>query len=83
MERLFTKAAEVGCGIELNKSGIPLNYGDIDTVMRPYKIAKSCGCKFYLGTDAHHPDTFVGMKEALDRVISILELTENDKFIPN
>lgn len=81
MERLFTKAASVGCGIELNKSGIPLKDGSIETVLRPYRIAKECGCKFYLGTDAHHPDTFVGMKEAHERVISLLGLTENDKFL--
>ena len=80
MERIFTKAASVGCGIELNKSGMPLNYGDVETVLRPYRIAKACGCKFYLGTDAHHPDTFVGMKEHLDRVITLLGLTESDKF---
>lgn len=50
--RLFTKAAQLGVGIELNDT---FDGEDVDIVLRPYRIAKECGCKFYLGSDAHHP----------------------------
>ena len=29
---------------------------DTDAVLRMFRIAKNAGCKFYLGSDAHHPD---------------------------
>ena len=81
MTRLFTKAASLGCGIELNRDDMSFRWGGIDTVLRPFKIAKSCGCKFYLGTDAHHPNEFDGMRETYESVIDSLGLTEDDKFL--
>jgi hypothetical protein len=38
------------------------------------------GCKFYLGTDAHHPDAFVKSKAIFEGAIERLKLTEDDKF---
>ena len=81
MIRLFTKAASLGCGIELNKDDMSFEWGGVDTVLRPFKIAKSCGCKFYLGTDSHHPKEFYGMREVYESVIDSLGLTEDDKFV--
>ena len=78
--RLFTKAAALGVGIELNASDMCSADEDADLVLRPYRIAKKCGCKFYLGTDAHHPASFEGMKETFNRVIDLLDLQESDKF---
>ena len=80
MERLFSKAAKVGCGIELNKSDMSYADGDEDIILRPFRIAKSCGCKFYLGSDAHHPHHFDRAKVVFERAIDRLNLTENDKF---
>ena len=77
-ERLFKKAAEVGVGIELNFGDADLEDGEI--IFRPFKIAKKCGCKFYFGSDAHHPE---GLEQAVaryEKVIDILELEESDKF---
>ena len=76
-ERVFKKAAEVGVGIELN-------YYDIrsatESTWRPFRIAKAQGCKFYMGSDAHHPQdldpAIAGFKKAVD----VLGLTEDDKF---
>lgn len=79
--RLFTKAKNLGCGIELNRSDMSFGFGGRDTVLRIYEIAKMCGCKFYLGTDAHHPDALYGMREVFEPVIDTLGLTEDDKFI--
>jgi len=53
---------------------------EADTVLRIFKIAKQCGCKFYLGSDAHHPNWFNDVKAIFERAIDLLELTEDDKF---
>ena len=79
---LFSKAAKLGCGIELNLFDI--NFDDVDddawSILRIYQIAKKCGCKFYCGSDAHHPYEFDNAKAFFDRAIDLLELTEDDKF---
>ncbi|MBQ8849004.1 MAG: PHP domain-containing protein [Clostridia bacterium] len=80
MERLFAKAAERGCGIELNMSDMSFADSEAETVLRPFRIAKSCGCKFYLGSDAHHPASFDKAKAVFERAIDRLELSEDDKF---
>ena len=79
--RLFTKAARLGVGIELNASDMRFSDEETELVLRPYRIAKKCGCKFYLGTDAHHPREFDNMKDTFSRAIDLLELTEEDKFL--
>ena len=78
MHRIFAKAASLGVGIEINMS-----YPDEerDTVLRPFRIAKEEGCKFYLGSDAHHPAGLDNARKKFERVIDDLELTEEDKFI--
>jgi histidinol phosphatase-like PHP family hydrolase len=83
MEELFAKAARLGCGIELNFGDMSFSDHEADSVLRPFKIAKACGCKFYLGSDAHHPEVFDRTAEVFDRAIRLLDLTENDKFILN
>ena len=66
-----------GCETELNK-GFTLG---ADVVLRPYIIAKQCGCKFYCGSDAHHPNALDRAKAIFERTIDLLKLTEEDKFI--
>jgi len=79
--RLFKKAAQLGVGIELNYGDMKFSDEEADTVLRPYRIAKECGCKFYLGCDAHHPESLLKAKEFFKRAIDLLELEESDKFI--
>lgn len=77
---LFRQTAQKGMGVELNfplRLYQPENY---DRALRPYKIAKACGCKFYLGSDAHHPQQFNGMEENFQNIVNLLELEEKDKF---
>ncbi len=78
MHRIFAKAARLGVGIEINMS-----YPDEerDTVLRPFRIAKEEGCKFYLGSDAHHPAGLESARKKFERAIDDLELTEEDKMI--
>lgn len=82
MRALFQKAAQCGVGIELNAEDIKFSEGDEDTVFRPYRIAKECGCKFYCGSDAHSPRAFARSVERFERAVTLLGLTEDDKFIP-
>ncbi len=58
MAELFKKAAAVQVGIELNASDMKFKPEEAETVLRMYHIEKAQGCKFCMGTDAHHPATF-------------------------
>ena len=80
MERLFTKAAELGVGIELNGDSMIQAVEMPDILLRPYRIAKQCGCKFYFGSDAHGQDGLVRSFDAMEKVIDLLGLEESDKF---
>lgn len=80
MERVFAKAAKVGVGIELNSGDMKFSDEEEDIVLRMFRIAKAMGCKFYCGSDAHHPVSFDKMKGIFERAIDRLDLTENDRF---
>lgn len=80
MKRLFKKAAELGVGIELNSNDMGFSAEEADVVLRPYRIAKEFGCKFYCGSDAHHPEKLDCAKDRFERAVDMLNLTENDKF---
>lgn len=80
-KRIFTKAAEVGVGIELN-FGVPTDPDLLKKVLHPYRIAKACGCKFYLGCDSHRAcELDVRYKNKLCRMVDALDFEESDKFI--
>ena len=77
---LFTKAQKVGIGIELN---FPINtYSEEEKprILRPYRIAKACGCKFYLGSDIHKVRDMNGVMKNFNDIIDALALEESDKF---
>ena len=80
MKRLFKKAAELGCGIELNMGDMSFKDEEADIVLRPFRIAKEMGCKFYLGSDAHHPRHFANFLPVFTRAVELLDLSEDDKF---
>jgi histidinol phosphatase-like PHP family hydrolase len=80
MERVFAKAAKVGVGIELNSGDMKFSDEEADIVLRMFRIAKAMGCKFYCGSDAHHPASFDKMKDIFERAIERLDLTEKDRF---
>ncbi len=81
MRALFTKAAKLGVGIELNGDDMSFKDEETDTVLKMFRIAKECGCKFYFGTDAHHPKELYSPKPYFERAIELLGLTEDDRFI--
>ena len=77
---VFSDCAEKGLGIELNTKTIFNSDEEKDILMRPYFIAKDCGCKFYLGSDSHKTEALAHAKENFERIITILDLKEEDKF---
>ena len=82
LERLFAKAASLGCGVELNADDFGFAEEETETVLRPFVIAKRCGCKFYCGSDAHAPEDFTHAIQRFERAVDLLGLTEEDKFLP-
>ena len=81
MERLFAKAAKLGVGIEINRGDMRRAQANPDILLRPYRIAKKCGCKFYLGSDAHKPEELEDALCYFQWAVDMLELTEEDKFV--
>ena len=81
-ERLFSKAARLGCGIELNADDLGFTESEAETVLRPLLTAKRCGCKFYCGSDAHKPEEFKNAIQRFEKAVELLGLTEDDKFLP-
>ena len=80
MYELFERAAKLGVGIELNRADFKFPDELADTHLRMYRIAKECGCKFYLGSDSHNPNGFNEAPALFERAIDLLQLTEDDKF---
>lgn len=77
---LFRKAAELGVGIELNFPVDSITEESKDLILLPYRVAKAEGCKFYFGSDAHHPERLEIQKQNAETIIDLLELEESDKF---
>lgn len=84
MMRLFRAAADRGMGIELNfnaiRDGAPISWETHVDELRPYKLAQECGCKFYIGSDAHGTHSLDAQKAIAEVTIDLLGLTEDDKF---
>lgn len=79
--RLFRRAERAGLGIELNFPIRDCPPGDArESLLRPYRIARRAGCRFYLGSDAHHPAELTKAKENFEQIIDTLGLTEEEKF---
>ena len=49
-------------------------------MLRMFRIAKSCGCRFYCGSDAHHPADPDKYVDVMQTAVEKLGLTEDDKF---
>ena len=78
---VFSDCACKGVGIELNMKTLAMNEEEKKILLRPYYIAKDCGCKFYLGSDAHKTQALETAKENFEDIITLLNLTEKDKFL--
>lgn len=74
---LFERIAKAGMGVELNT---PVSDCFSEIALRPYRIAKKCGCKFYFGSDAHNPKGLENSRANFETMAEALNLTEDDKF---
>lgn len=77
---IFSECAVKGVGIELNMKTLSMTAEEKSILLRPYYIAKDCGCKFYLGSDAHKREALTSTKENFENIITLLDLTEEYKF---
>ena len=81
--KVFDKIKLKGCGVELNIAFYKYKTQyEKDAMLRPYKIAKQRGCKFYFGSDSHYPSDFEGLTEMHEEIVDCLNLEESDKFNP-
>ncbi len=78
----FAKAAKRKFAIELNFTPAKYAPEELQAVLRPYFIAKECGCKFYLGSDAHTGPQLEAAMQRFTDMVDALSLTEDDKFRP-
>ncbi len=77
----FERFASRGAGIELNAFSFRRMDENPDACLRLYRIAKQAGCKFYCSSDAHSIEEYAMIEKELPRVIDILGLTEDDRYI--
>ncbi len=77
---VFSDCAEKGLGIELNMKTLSMSEEEKVILLRPYYIAKDCGCKFYLGSDAHKVEALEAAKDNFENIVTLLGLEEKDKF---
>ena len=79
--RVFNLASMRGVGIELNATDMKYTEENKERILRIYRAAKRCGCKFYCGSDSHH---FSGIEKKrisfIESAIDELGLTEDDKW---
>ena len=81
LKEVYTLIANKKAGFEIN---MPFHLYKTDEekqkAIRPYRLAKECGCKFYLGSDAHHPDALDRAYENFSEIVNLIELKEESKF---
>ena len=77
---LFSRMAALGTGFELNFPLSGLSPEDRERELRPYRIARACGCKFYLGSDAHELHGLLRAPANFRAIVDALELEESEKF---
>ena len=81
-KRIYSMIAEKGAGFEINLPFECYDESRLERVMRPYFIAKQCGCRFYFGSDAHHPKDLAGAAERFSAITDLLGITEENVFSP-
>ncbi len=77
---IFSECAKKGVGIELNMKSIFNSDEEKDSLLRPFFIAKECGCKFYFGSDAHKVEALKTAKQNFENIVGLLDLKEDNKF---
>ena len=77
----FDLAAEKGVAIEVNVSGLRWKSNEnieASPLMRMFRIAKDCGCKFTFGSDSHDVGGHGGYMRSTEHIATLLGLCEDD-----
>ena len=81
LSRVFTRIAERGAGVELNADDfLKLEPCEEDILLRPFRIAKDCGCRFYFSSDAHTVEELEAAPALAEKAARLLELEERHVF---
>ena len=81
----FDLAAEKNVAVEINVSGLRWKSNEnieLSPLMRMFRIAKECGCKFTFGSDSHDVGGHGGYMRATEHISNLLGIGENDIVIP-
>ena len=82
LKKVFDFLAARGAGIEINTSCFGTGWREKEEEqLRLFKIARDCGCKFYIGSDAHSLKGMENMMEVAREVVDLLELTEEQRYL--
>ena len=82
LDRLFEKAEARHVGIELNFVIDYCTAEEMKVHERVFSTAKRKGCRFYFGSDSHHPKKLEISPDNFRRIADLLDLTEDEKFTP-
>ncbi len=78
---IMRRFSHQGAGIEINLSSFdPLWRQHESSMLRLYRIAAEEGCKFYLASDAHHPQELDTIPDRAPEVLDALGLTAAEVF---
>ncbi|MBO4368443.1 MAG: hypothetical protein J5859_06990 [Clostridia bacterium] len=78
---VMRRFARLGAGIELNLSGFRSGWREHeDDLLRLYRFAKEEGCRFYLASDAHHPQQLDLVPDYAPELVQALGLTEEHLY---
>ena len=81
LKKVFSFLAARGAGIEINTSSFRDGWRQREEEqLRLFQIARDCGCKFYIGSDAHSLEGMEGMMEIAEEVVNLLGLTEEQRY---
>lgn len=79
--RVFARVAEKGAGVELNGDDFrKLQPEEEEILLRPFRIAKACGCRFYFSSDAHNGGDLDEAPALAEKAARLLELEEQNVF---
>lgn len=80
--RLFSQTEKNGMGVELNVDLQRYQPDELERILRVYRLAVECGCHFYFGSDAHHPQDLNRGYDRFGTLVDLLQLEEEQKFQP-
>ncbi len=85
VHRYVSKSCPLRCRVEIRADDFAFSQKtpeEVHRVLRIFRFARECGCRFYLGSDAHHPGELRPARAIYENAVRELALNEADKFYP-